>query len=173
MPQLDISTYSSQIFWLFFSFLTLYLVFRIKIIPLFEDLFQKRWDNIEGTENIANRFIEEGEEINKGCKKILEDARVKSNEILSKAEQESKSYFFNGKADFLNSVQERLRETKSSLRKEELEVEKNILDSISYLTIEIVLKSSNNILPKGKVESYLKENISSIENILHSRNKNE
>jgi len=173
MPQLDISTYSSQLFWLFVSFSVIYFTFKVKIIPLFEELFQKRWDNIEGTENVANRFIEEGEEINNSCKKILEDARSKSNDIISEADQKSKSYFSNGKLDFLNSVQSRLIETKSRLNKEELEVENNILDGIASLTIEMVVKSSNNILPKEKVKSYFKENISSMKNTLYLRKKNE
>jgi len=162
MPQLDTSTYFSQLFWLFSSFAILYFVLKLKVIPLFDDLLQKRWDNIEGTKKTAERFVKEGEEINRECDKLLEDARKKSSDILSESESDSKLSFYNGRTKFMDSVQNRLLETKSLLNKQESELEKNILDGVESLTVDIVVKSSGKILSVSKVESYLKDNVSSI-----------
>jgi F-type H+-transporting ATPase subunit b len=172
MPQLDTSTYSSQIFWLFSSFAFLYFMLKLKIIPLFDDLRQKRWENIEGTKEAADRFEKEGEEINREWKKLLEDARKKSGEILSKSDHDAKSYYANGRNEFLNSMQTRLSKTKSMLAKQESEVEKNILEGIAPLTVDIVVRSSGNILSKNKVDAYLKDNLSSLKKNLDFRSKN-
>jgi len=169
MPQLDASTYSSQVFWLFLSFAILYFLIKVKIIPLFEDLRQKRWDNIQGTKKVAERFMKEGEEINLELKELLSNARKKSSEILSESDRKSKSDYSEGRLKFLSSVQDRLSKTKSLLKTQELEVEKNIVDGIGPLTTDIVVKSSDNILSEDKVKSYLNSNISSLRKNLKLR----
>jgi len=169
MPQLDASTYSSQVFWLFLSFLILYFVVKIKIIPLFEDLRQKRWDNIQGTKKVAERFIKEGEEINLELKKLLENAKKRSSDMLSESDRKAKLHYSDGRLKFLSSVQERLLKTKSLLKNQESEVEKNIVEGVGPLTVDIVVKSSNNILSTDKVKSYLNNNISSLRKNLKLR----
>jgi len=169
MPQLDASTYSSQVFWLFFSFIILYFVVKVKIIPLFEDLRQKRWNNIQGTKKVAERFIKEGEEINLELKKLLENARKKSSEMISESDRKAKLHYSDGRLKFLSSVQQRLLKTKSLLKNQELEVEKNIVEGVGPLTVDIVVKSSNNILSNDKVKSYLNNNLSSLRKNLKLR----
>jgi F0F1-type ATP synthase membrane subunit b/b' len=102
----------------------------------------------------------------------LEDARKKSGEILSKSDHDAKSYYANGRNEFLNSMQTRLSKTKSMLAKQESEVEKNILEGIAPLTVDIVVRSSGNILSKNKVDAYLKDNLSSLKKNLDFRSKN-
>jgi len=172
MPQLDVSTYSSQLFWLFLSFVTLYFVIKTKIIPLFEDLRQKRWDNIHGTQRVAERFMKEGNDVHSESKKMLEIAKKKSNDILVEADREAKSHFSDGRLKFLSSVQDRLLKTKSILKDQELEVEKNIIEGVGPLTVDIVVKSSNNVLSKDKVRNYLNNNVSSIRKTLNLRSNN-
>jgi F-type H+-transporting ATPase subunit b len=172
MPQLDASTYSSQLFWLFLSFTFLYFILKLKVIPLFDELRQKRWENIEGTKEVADRFEKEGEEINREWKKLLEDARKKSSEILSKSDNDAKLHYSNGKNEFLNSVQARLSKTKTLLSEQESKVQNNILEGIAPLTVDIVIRSSGNILSKSKVDTYLKDNMSSLKKNLDFRSEN-
>lgn len=172
MPQLDTSTYSSQLFWLFLSFSFLYFILKLKVIPLFDNLRQKRWENIEGTKEVADRFEKEAEDINKEWKKLLEDAKKRSGEMLSKSDHDAKSYYTTGRNEFLNSVQTRLSKTKSLLEEQESKVQKNILEGIAPLTVDIVISSSGNILSKNKVDTYLKDNMSSLKKKLDFRSEN-
>jgi len=172
MPQLDTSTYSSQLFWLFLSFSFLYFILKLKVIPLFDELRQKRWENIEGTKEVADRFEKEAEDINKEWKKLLEDAKKRSGEMMSKSDHDAKVYYTTGKNEFLNSVQTRLSKTKTLLEEQESKVQKNILEGIAPLTVDIVISSSGNILSKNKVDTYLKDNMSSLKKKLDFRSEN-
>jgi F0F1-type ATP synthase membrane subunit b/b' len=113
--------------------------------------------------------MKEGEEINLELKELLSNARKKSSEILSESDRKSKSDYSEGRLKFLSSVQDRLSKTKSLLKTQELEVEKNIVDGIGPLTTDIVVKSSDNILSEDKVKSYLNSNISSLRKNLKLR----
>jgi F0F1-type ATP synthase membrane subunit b/b' len=139
---------------------------------LFDELRQKRWKNIEGTKEVADRFEKEAEDINKEWKKLLEDAKKRSSEMISKSDQDAKLHYANGRNKYLDSVQGRLLKTKNLLEEQELEVQKNILDGIGPLTVDIVVKSSGNILSKNKVDTYLKDNMSSLKKNLDFRSEN-
>jgi len=166
MPQLDTSTYASQIFWLFVSFTTLYFVVKMKIIPLFEELHQKRWNHTHGTKQTADNFLGEAKQINGDLQKSLEDAKKKSSEILSESDYDSKVNFAKRKSNFLESVHKRLDETKSILQNQEHEVEKNIIDGVLPLTTDMVVKTSGGILSRDKVEDHLRTNFSSLKKTL-------
>jgi len=166
MPQLDTSTYASQVFWLFVSFSILFFVVKIKIIPLFEELYKKRWDHTHGAKRKAENFLGEAKQINSDLEKSLDDAKNKSGEILSKSDYDSKASFAKRKSDFLESVHKRLEETKSILEKQEHEVEKNIIDGVVPLTTDMVVKTSGGILSRDKVEKHLKTNFSSLKKTL-------
>jgi len=162
MPQLDTSTYASQVFWLFISFSVLFFVVKTKIIPLFEELYQKRWDHTHGTKQTADKFLGEAKEINVYLQKSIDDAKKKSSEILSKSDYDSKVSFAKRKSSFLESVHKRLDETKSILQGQEHEVEKNIIDGVVPLTTDMVVKTSGGTLSRDKVENHLKTNLSSL-----------
>jgi len=166
MPQLDTSTYASQVFWLFVSFSILFFVVKIKIIPLFEELYKKRWDHTHGAKQKAEKFLGEAKQINSDLERSLDDAKKKSGEILSKSDYDSKASFAKRKSDFLESVHKRLEETKSILEKQEHEVEKNIIDGVVPLTTDMVVKTSGGILSRDKVEKHLKTNFSSLKKTL-------
>jgi F-type H+-transporting ATPase subunit b len=166
MPQLDTSTYASQVFWLFVSFSVLFAVVKTKIIPLFEELYQKRWDHTHGTKQTADKLLGEAKKINTHLQKSLDDAKKKSSEILSKSEYDSKISFAKRKSVFLESVHKRLDETKSILQGQEKEVEKNIIDGVVPLTTDMVVKTSGGALSRDKVENHLKTNFSSLKKTL-------
>jgi F-type H+-transporting ATPase subunit b len=170
MPQLDVSTYSSQIFWLSITFSILYFTIKLKIIPLFDNLYKNRWENIDGVKKLSEQYLKEAQGIESERKKLLEDSKKRSFDILSNSDSEAKAHFSAGKTDFLNSVQKRLLETKDRLKDQEYSIEKNILEGVIPLTVDIVVKSSHDILYRDKVESYLKNNIVSIKETLDLRN---
>jgi F-type H+-transporting ATPase subunit b len=166
MPQLDTSTYASQVFWLFISFSILFCVLKMKIIPLFEKLYQKRWDHTHGAKQEADKFTNEAKQIDIDLENSLNSAKKRSAEILSKSDYDSKASFAKRKSDFLDSVHKRLDETKSILQKQEHEVEKNIIEGVIPLTTDIVTKTSGGVLSGDKIKNYLKINLSSLKKTL-------
>jgi hypothetical protein len=64
MPQLDKVTYSSQIFWCFITFSTLYFVLLRNILPKIAKVLEERKNLISNYENILNSFEKEEEQEN-------------------------------------------------------------------------------------------------------------
>lgn len=80
MPQFDINTYSSQLFWFLISFAILYLAFHFLIIPRIDSILSKRREKIEADDNA-----------NKDLTSKISALRIKSDEILREASQSYQS----------------------------------------------------------------------------------
>ena len=79
MPQLEITTYPSQIFWLVVSFLILYLIMSRVIIPKISSVIKSRESEIKNNIHISEQMYKDTEIINNEYeetkKKIEEEAR--------------------------------------------------------------------------------------------------
>ena len=79
MPQLEITTYPSQIFWLVVSFLILYLIMSRIIIPRISSVIKSRESEIKNNIHISEQMYKDTEIINNEYeetkKKIEEEAR--------------------------------------------------------------------------------------------------
>ncbi len=64
MPQLEITTYPSQIFWLVVSFLTLYLIMSRIIIPRISSVIKNRESQIKNNIHISEQLYKDTEIIN-------------------------------------------------------------------------------------------------------------
>jgi len=144
-------------------------VLKLKVIPLFNDLRQKRWDHTQGTKKLADSFLKEADEIDIEWKKLLDDGKKKSNDILSKSDSEAKLIFAEGRSKFLQSVSKRIEETRSKLSDQEYKIKKNIIDGIKPLTVDMVIKTSGGVLSRDRVENHLKNNFSSLKKTLDLR----
>jgi F-type H+-transporting ATPase subunit b len=112
LPQLDISTYWSQIFWLIVTFSVLYLSLSKVFLPNIMSLVKRRQDYMNGIYQnieIENGQIRELENENFS----LQDSTKKQIEDILKAAKM--------KADVINSDSRNLTEKSLSAMKEELE----------------------------------------------------
>ncbi len=93
MPQLDHTSYASQLFWLGIVFLLLYLGIAYYFAPRFKQLFQFREDKIEKKLALAKQLKHEAEILEKESKEKLDrvhqelytlvhEAEIKSQQIL-------------------------------------------------------------------------------------------
>jgi len=78
MPQLDFSTFPSQIFWLFVSFAVLYLIMATLIVPRLERIVTARQGRVDGDLERASRLQSEAEAIMQAYEKALADARAQA-----------------------------------------------------------------------------------------------
>jgi F0F1-type ATP synthase membrane subunit b/b' len=88
MPQLDISYYLSQIFWLLISFSSLYYVCSSAILPLLDKVLVKRSSLIENNINFAKQVISQVKLIEKDLDSKLHNAKNYSHSLLSRAKNE-------------------------------------------------------------------------------------
>lgn len=105
LPQLNISTYPSQIFWLLVSFAVLYAAFSKSILPTIGGVVDARDGMIKGNLNEAERMRNEAEEVRISYEKNLEAARanaikaVQDVEIAAKKKAADQAESFRKKAD--------------------------------------------------------------------------
>ncbi len=74
MPQFDLTTYSSQIFWLILCFIVLYLFFAFIIIPRIFNIIGERDQIIEGNNNYAEKVNNQIEQLKLEIDKMKKDS---------------------------------------------------------------------------------------------------
>lgn len=83
LPQLDPSTYPSQIFWLVIAFVLLYFFFSSKTLPEVSSVLEKRKDRISNDLGTAEQLKEEIEEAQTTYEDSLSGARDKAAKTLA------------------------------------------------------------------------------------------
>jgi F-type H+-transporting ATPase subunit b len=99
MPQLDFSTFPNQAFWLVITLLCLFMMVRLLIIPRMDNILANRRKVIEEDLVGAEKFRDAAEELRNALTSEVDSARTRSNEILSKTKQKSKSNYQKGMAE--------------------------------------------------------------------------
>ena len=140
MPQLEVSTYLSQFFWLILSFLSLWFFMAWFIIPKIEDILEQRRRKIDD-------YIQKAEKINKQALASLE----KYEKALKKAKLEAESIIATNKVSIEKSIADRHLEIEEILNKKIADTE-FMLAKERQETFEaidaICLKTAKHILNK-------------------------
>ena len=92
LPQLDTTTFASQLFWLLLTFVTLYLVMSRVALPKLEGVIADRKGRIKGDLDGAAQAKRDSEAAIAGYEKALADARAKalksSDELRNQVQSE-------------------------------------------------------------------------------------
>lgn len=152
MPQFDVSTYASQLFWVIICFSILYFLLRTKVIPRFNKIIQDRWDHTGGMENESENIKLQAGELKKKCETCIEEAKTKSLLLISETTKKTRLHVTQKRSEFSDSVQKRLSECKKKLEQEEVNSKSLILDKLSLVVIEAVEKSSKGVISRDHIE---------------------
>lgn len=90
LPQLDFTTYTSQIFWMFVFFILLYVFFSKKSLPEISGTVETRREKIEGDLDNAHSLKEQAESVRGEYEEALSQARDKASATFKKAEEKIK-----------------------------------------------------------------------------------
>lgn len=119
MPQLDVSTYSSQVFWVLICFFALYFLFSGKFTPAIKDIFMNRSNFLSKTLdsaklNISLLKLELKKQLN-----LVENAEKESDKIRSAALTEVSKRKSNIKGDVYSEIAEMSCLVSSTLKSSE------------------------------------------------------
>lgn len=109
MPQLDISTFVSQLFWLGLSFLFLYLMLSRKVLPRIVKIFGQRKEALEDKINQASVYRDEAEALLAKYEQALAVAREEAHEKSTTVLQAFSTEMAHRKQAHLDSMTTRLR----------------------------------------------------------------
>ena len=88
LPQLDIATYSSQIFWLIVSFVVLYFLVAKLAMPRIAEVLEERQERIEDDLDKAETLKKEAYQVRVEYEKALSAAREKAQDATLHAKEE-------------------------------------------------------------------------------------
>jgi len=88
LPQLDIETYASQIFWLIITFIVLYFLVAKIAMPRIAEVLEGRQERIEDDLDKAETLKKEAYLVRVEYEKALSSAREKAHEATRRAQEE-------------------------------------------------------------------------------------
>lgn len=83
LPQLNVETYASQIFWLVITFLILYFLCAKVFLPRLGGIIEERRNRIADDFDQASEFKKQAEDAETAYKKALADARARAAQIAA------------------------------------------------------------------------------------------
>ena len=92
LPQMDISTFPSQLFWLIITFTALYLFMWKFVIPRLSTTIEERKDKISNDINDAENLNSEASKILENYDDKMNSASLESNEIVSSSKATMNEY---------------------------------------------------------------------------------
>jgi F-type H+-transporting ATPase subunit b len=137
MPQLDISTFSNQIFWLVVTMVVLYYVMSRVALPRIAAVLADRRGTITSDIAAAEEYKLKAQQAEEAYNKALADARAEANRIVeaAKAEMQAELDVQIAKADAEISAksaesERRIREIRDSAMEMVTEVSKDVTNDI-------------------------------------------
>ena len=157
MPQLDVSTYTSQLFWLVICFFTLYFVLKNKIIPELNKIFQNRWTSIEGAQEKAKELQKKVQQIKIKCASSLKKSRELAKNITDESIRDSRTKIKNERNKILEISKKNINNFKKKIKEEEKKSDNFIKQEIHSLVINSIIKISRGTIDKKIIEKTVNE----------------
>lgn len=141
MPQLEIASYFSQLFWLAICF-AIVLLFSWRIsLPRLAVLLQQRWEQIEGQKKLAHTLRMEAEALQHAHDQTLEHAHHQAKEIVLHADRQVKLIFEQEKARISETMKKNITVTEARLLEKKEQISKEMPKILRELTHEIIKKT--------------------------------
>ncbi|WP_341787293.1 ATP F0F1 synthase subunit B' [Rickettsia endosymbiont of Cantharis rufa] len=154
MPQFDIATYYSQIFWLIITFGLLYIFVYKFITPKAEEIFNNRQTNIQDNITQADTLTLETEKLNKYYNEEVEKTNVEIDRIKKEKIDSLESEFLikkkNLEQDLKNSINQNIEDINLAAK----QFRNNKCEAIIKLAVNIIEKIAGT-----KVDMNLLQNI--------------
>ena len=163
MPQLEITTFPSQIFWLVVSFLMLYLIMSRIIIPRISFVIKKRETEIKNNVHIAEQIYEDTKIINDEFEKIKKETQEEARTIINNLKEITNKKIIKNTELLKKNLEKKLKKSEKKILKKENKVLNNINKISLNISQEIIKKvSSNKSIKKKQLVTLIKKNVKEI-----------
>lgn len=154
MPQLDVSTYPSQLLWLFVTFLTLYLILSTLVIPRISRFLVERSEAIGGKLREASLLRQEAEVLLNDYEKIMEDARVEARHHYMQVADRVAKRVSQEQKEMVEHVNETIRVAEQDLLHERAKLEKELAPDSLDVAKDILKKLAGLSYTKEELKKY-------------------
>ena len=115
LPQLDPSTYPSQVFWLIIAVVLLYWLLAKRALPRVADILETRQDRIAADLDRAQSLRQEAEEAMAQHEKLVADAQARARAELDAANERVQADAARQEAELERSLQRQLAEAEQRI----------------------------------------------------------
>jgi len=126
MPQLDISTFSTQIVWLVITFASLFLIMWRVAVPRISDALEQRQTRMDDNLNKAAEFKKEAEAAIEAYEKTLAEAREAAHSAMADAQAALTAETAAKDAELSAKIKTMLGESEASIAKATDEAMSNV-----------------------------------------------
>lgn len=154
LPQMDITTFPSQLFWLVITFAILYIFMWRVVIPKLSTTIEERKDKISNDINEAEKFNSEATGIHEKYEEQMSSASQNASTIISESKSQMNGYFENLKLENEKKIEEMIRKSQEMIKSREKEsineVRNATLETVKEITVKYLDKipSDDEILKK-------------------------
>lgn len=164
MPQLEITTYPSQIFWLVISFLLLYLIMSRIIIPRISSVIKSRETEIKNNIHISEQMYKDTEIINDEYEETKKNIENEARQIINHLKETTNKKITKSTELLKKRLEQKLEKNEQEIINKKKKALKEINKISLNLSEEILKKLSNKKkLKKNTLKHLIKKNLKEVD----------
>ena len=160
MPQLDVSTYPSLIFWLVITFGFTFLVLKFYITPKMSEILNQRKEKIDTDLFEAKKSREDAENSKLNQESSIVEAKEKAFQIISEATEKSKRDIQSFEKSSKEKLSKKLADAEKSITKSKNDSLKVVNEIATDIAISLSQKVSGMKANKSTLVKKINEQIS-------------
>ena len=163
MPQLDVATYPSLIFWLIVTFSFTFFVLKYYVTPKMSEILNDRKEKIDSDLFEAKQSREEAENSKTDQEKSILDAKEKAIIIVRDAVEKSKSQLLISESKAKEKLSKKLEDAEQNIlnaKKDSLNIVNEVASDIAVIISDKIsgIKISKNLILKSVNDKIKKSN---------------
>ena len=162
MPQLDLTTWPTQIFWLIISFTSFFIIIRFLITPKIKNVIDNRSlqieSDIEQSKKINAKIINIREEYDKSILEAKEKLLQQTKEAINFANVEIEKK----ELEISKKIENKFKNHEKQLLNEKLKIKQNLEKLVIDTTISTVSKITDINLKKDELSNHVNKRVKSL-----------
>jgi len=159
MPQLDIATFPSQIFWLIVSFVILYICISKLIMPKISKVLLEREKKIKENIKESEILYTKTENISNKCENLRKETKEESKKIISDIKNKTNKKVLENTILLKKELDKRLEIAEKEILNKRNKVLSNLSSISALLSEEILKKISNKKINTKELNLIIKKNL--------------
>ena len=156
LPQLDLGTYPSLMFWSVISLTIGYILMNYLVTPNIKSILNSRETNIQNDLVKAKTSSQEAEKIKQAILKSQDDIKSRSQNIISESILESKQNIEKKEKDIYAKLESQVAEAEKRILSTQNTVINDVINSAEEITANVVKKFTNIQYDKSNVKKAIK-----------------